>query len=163
MSREIVAFKGSFVTKTLSAIVITCGLAAIHTAPAAAQSASSLDCKDCVKSKHIKDGKINFDGPEGLAALETMKKLFRGCNMLNLPVGDAGKPFNAGEVVMHFWSTSAVGAIERSGDRHRILIDGRSVFDGREASLKGGGVGLFSWKMKDVRFDNLIVLPKVIR
>lgn len=44
----------------------------------------------------------------------TMKKLFRGCNMLNLPTGDAGKPFAAGEVAMHFWSTSAVGAIERS-------------------------------------------------
>lgn len=62
----------------------------------------------------VKDGKVNFDGPEGLAALETMKKLFRGCKMLNLSVGDAGKPFAAGEVAMHFWSTSAVGAIERS-------------------------------------------------
>ena len=62
----------------------------------------------------LSKGKFNFDGPEGLAALETMKKLFRGCNMLNLPTGDAGKPFAAGEVAMHFWSTSAVGAIERS-------------------------------------------------
>ena len=62
----------------------------------------------------LSNGKFNFDGPEGLAALETMKKLFRGCNMLNLPTGDAGKPFAAGEVAMHFWSTSAVGAIERS-------------------------------------------------
>ena len=62
----------------------------------------------------IKDGKVNFGGPEGLQALETMKKLFRGCKMLNLSVGDAGKPFAAGEVAMHFWSTSAVGAIERT-------------------------------------------------
>ncbi len=62
----------------------------------------------------LKDGKVNFDGPEGLLALETMKKLFRRCKMVNLPVTDAGKPFNAGEVVMHFWSTSAVGAIERA-------------------------------------------------
>ena len=62
----------------------------------------------------MKDGKVNFDGPEGLAALETMKKLFRGCKMLNLPTGDAGRPFVAGEVAMHFWSTSAVGAIERA-------------------------------------------------
>jgi multiple sugar transport system substrate-binding protein len=62
----------------------------------------------------IKDGKINFDGAAGLKALETMKKLFRECKMLNLPVGDAGKPFVAGEVAMHFWSTSAVGAIERA-------------------------------------------------
>jgi multiple sugar transport system substrate-binding protein len=62
----------------------------------------------------IKNGKVNFDGPAGLAALETMKKLFRGCNMLNLSTGDAGKPFAAGDVSMHFWSTSAVGAIEWS-------------------------------------------------
>ena len=62
----------------------------------------------------IKDGKVNFHGEAGLKALETMKKLFRECKMLNLPVGDAGKPFVAGEVAMHFWSTSAVGAIERA-------------------------------------------------
>ncbi|MYK32383.1 MAG: extracellular solute-binding protein, partial [Boseongicola sp. SB0670_bin_30] len=62
----------------------------------------------------LKDGKVNFDGEAGLAALETMRKIFRECNMLNLSVGDAGKPFAAGEVAMHFWSTSAVGAIERS-------------------------------------------------
>ena len=62
----------------------------------------------------MKEGKVNFDGEAGLAALETMQKIFKGCNMLNLSVGDAGKPFAAGEVAMHFWSTSAVGAIERS-------------------------------------------------
>lgn len=62
----------------------------------------------------IKDGKINFDGEAGLKALETMKTLFRECNMLNLPVGDAGKPFAAGKIAMHFWSTSAVGSIERA-------------------------------------------------
>lgn len=61
----------------------------------------------------IKDGKVNFDGPAGLAALETMKKLFRDCNMQNLAIGDAAKPFNAGKVAMFFWSTSAVGSVER--------------------------------------------------
>jgi len=49
----------------------------------------------------IKDGKVNFDGEAGLKSLETMKKLFRECKMLNLPIGDAGKPFAAGEVAMH--------------------------------------------------------------
>ena len=82
----------------------------------------------------IKDGKVNFDGPEGLAALETMKKLFRGCKMQNLAVGDAGKPFNAGKVAMHFWSTSAVGAIERSkGDF--VLKTG--LFPGMGSAPKG--------------------------
>jgi len=56
----------------------------------------------------LKNGKVNFDGPAGLNALKTMKKLFRGCRMQNL------KPFNAAKVAMFFWSTSAVGAIERA-------------------------------------------------
>ncbi len=62
----------------------------------------------------MKDGKVNFDGEAGLAALQTMQNIFKGCNMLNLSAGDAGKPFASGEVAMYFWSTSAVGAIERS-------------------------------------------------
>ena len=62
----------------------------------------------------LKDGKVNFDGDAGLAALEQMKKLFRECDMPNLSAGDAGVPFNSGEVSMYFWSTSAVGAIERA-------------------------------------------------
>ncbi|MDG2405460.1 MAG: ABC transporter substrate-binding protein [Paracoccaceae bacterium] len=62
----------------------------------------------------LKDGKVNFDGAAGLAALEQMKTLFRECDMPNLSAGDAGVPFNSGEVAMYFWSTSAVGAIERA-------------------------------------------------
>jgi len=62
----------------------------------------------------LKDGKVNFDGDAGLAALEQMKSLFRECDMPNLSAGDAGVPFNSGEVAMYFWSTSAVGAIERA-------------------------------------------------
>jgi multiple sugar transport system substrate-binding protein len=62
----------------------------------------------------LKDGKVNFGGEAGLAALEQMKSLFRECDMPNLSAGDAGVPFNSGEVAMYFWSTSAVGAIERA-------------------------------------------------
>ena len=62
----------------------------------------------------LKDGKVNFDGEAGLADLEQMKSLFRECDMPNLSAGDAGVPFNSGEVAMYFWSTSAVGAIERA-------------------------------------------------
>lgn len=82
----------------------------------------------------LSNGKFNFDGPEGLAALETMKKLFRGCNMLNLPTGDAGKPFAAGEVAMHFWSTSAVGAIERAKGDFELRT---SEFPGMGSPPKG--------------------------
>jgi multiple sugar transport system substrate-binding protein len=87
----------------------------------------------------IKDGKINFDGPEGLAALETMKKLFRGCNMLNLPVGDAGRPFVAGEVAMHFWSTSAVGAIERAKGDFELRTGEFPGMGGPPKGLPAGG------------------------
>jgi multiple sugar transport system substrate-binding protein len=69
----------------------------------------------------MKNGKVNFGGEAGLKALETMKKLFRKCKMLNLPTGDAGKPFVAGKVAMHFWSTSAVGAIERAKGSSWVL------------------------------------------
>jgi len=62
----------------------------------------------------LKNGKVNFDGRAGLNALKTMKKIFRGCRMQNLQAGDAAKPFNAAKVAMFFWSTSAVGAIERA-------------------------------------------------
>lgn len=82
----------------------------------------------------MKDGKVNFGGPEGLKALETMKKLFRGCKMLNLSPGDAGKPFAAGQVAMHFWSTSAVGAIERSKGDFELQT---GEFPGMGAAPKG--------------------------
>ena len=62
----------------------------------------------------LKDGKVNFGGEAGLAALEQMKSLFRECEMPNLSAGDSGVPFNSGEVAMYFWSTSAVGSIERA-------------------------------------------------
>ena len=87
----------------------------------------------------LKDGKVNFDGPEGLKALETMKKLFRGCKMLNLSVGDAGKPFAAGEVAMHFWSTSAVGAIERSKGDFELQTGEFPGMGGAPKGLPAGG------------------------
>ncbi len=87
----------------------------------------------------IKDGKVNFDGPEGLAALETMKKLFRGCDMQNLQVGDAGKPFNAGKVAMHFWSTSAVGAIERAKGDFELQTAEFPGMGGKPKGLPAGG------------------------
>lgn len=87
----------------------------------------------------IKDGKVNFDGEAGLKALETMKKLFRECKMLNLPVGDAGKPFVAGEVAMHFWSTSAVGAIERAKGDFVLQTNEYPGMGGAPKGLPAGG------------------------
>ena len=62
----------------------------------------------------IKDGKFNIDNEQGLTALTTMKDIFRGCDMKNLSWKDALSSFSAGEIGMMFWSTSALGAVERS-------------------------------------------------
>jgi multiple sugar transport system substrate-binding protein len=62
----------------------------------------------------VQDGKVRLDTPEALTALETMKKIFRGCEMKNLDWKDALASFSAGKIGMMFWSTSALGAVERS-------------------------------------------------
>ncbi len=62
----------------------------------------------------IKDGKVNFDKEAGLVALNTMKDLFRGCDMPNLDVKGMLDAVYAGQSAMFFWSTSAVGAVERN-------------------------------------------------
>ena len=62
----------------------------------------------------MKDGKFNLAGKAGLTALETMKSIFRECRMKNLEWKEALASFSAGEVAMLFWSTSALGAVERS-------------------------------------------------
>lgn len=51
---------------------------------------------------------------EGLKSLETMKSLFRGCDMQNIEWKAALASFSAGEIGMMFWSTSALGAVERA-------------------------------------------------
>jgi len=62
----------------------------------------------------VKNGQVNFNNEQGLTALETMKKIFRGCDMQNLSWKDALASFSAGEIGMMFWSTSALGAVERA-------------------------------------------------
>jgi multiple sugar transport system substrate-binding protein len=62
----------------------------------------------------IKDGKINLGSPAGLKALETMKAIFQGCKMKNLKWKAALKSFSSGKIAMMYWSTSALGAVERA-------------------------------------------------
>ena len=57
---------------------------------------------------------FTLDSAEGLTALETMKDIFRGCEMQNLEWKAALASFSAGEIGMMYWSTSAVGAVERA-------------------------------------------------
>ena len=62
----------------------------------------------------IKDAKFNMDGEAGLTALSTMNRLFRECEMKNLEWKEALASFSSGDIGMMFWSTSALGAVERS-------------------------------------------------
>lgn len=62
----------------------------------------------------VEGADFTLDSDEGLTALSTMKSLFRGCEMQNLEWKAALASFSAGEIGMMFWSTSAVGAVERA-------------------------------------------------
>ncbi|HHC30131.1 MAG TPA: extracellular solute-binding protein, partial [Rhodobacterales bacterium] len=57
---------------------------------------------------------FQIDTPEGLKSLETMHKLFRACDMPNYDVKTAINSFAASDVAMFYWSTSAVGTVERT-------------------------------------------------
>jgi multiple sugar transport system substrate-binding protein len=63
----------------------------------------------------VQDGKVRLDTPEGTDCSQHYEEdLFRGCEMKNLDWKDALASFSAGEIGMMFWSTSALGAVERS-------------------------------------------------
>ena len=87
----------------------------------------------------LKDGKVNFDGEAGLVALETMHSLFRECNMLNLNASDAGTPFATGSVAMYYWSTSAVGAVERTKGDFEMVTNEFPGIGGPPLGLPAGG------------------------
>ena len=79
---------------------------------------------------------FRLDTPEGLTALETMDAIFDGCEMQNYEWKDALSAFSAGDIGMMFWSTSAVGAVERSMEGFTLVT---SEFPGLTA---GGPQGL---------------------
>jgi multiple sugar transport system substrate-binding protein len=62
----------------------------------------------------VENGNVTLDSPEALAALEQMQEIFTKCEMQNLEWKAALASFSAGEIGMMFWSTSALGAVERS-------------------------------------------------
>ena len=88
----------------------------------------------------VKDGKINLGGPAGLKALEQMKAIFDGCKMKNLQWKAALKSFSAGEIAMMYWSTSALGAVERSmGNNFELKTNEFPGFDKGPLGLPAGG------------------------
>lgn len=83
---------------------------------------------------------FTLDEPEGLTALNTMHDIFRGCEMQNLEWKAALASFAAGEVGMMFWSTSAVGAVERSmGDFTLVTNEFPGLKDTGPMGLPAGG------------------------
>ena len=67
------------------------------------------------QDKAIVDGNtINLDSKEATLALETMNRIFRECEMQNLSWKEALASFAAGEIGMMYWSTSALGTVERT-------------------------------------------------
>ncbi|WP_193187006.1 ABC transporter substrate-binding protein [Nisaea sediminum] len=87
----------------------------------------------------VKGNKVNFDGEAGLTALETMKKIFRGCEMQNLSWKDALASFSAGEIGMMFWSTSALGAVERAKGDFELKTNEFPGINGKPQGLPAGG------------------------
>jgi multiple sugar transport system substrate-binding protein len=83
---------------------------------------------------------FNLDSPEGLKSLETMKALFDGCDMQNIEWKAALSSFSAGEIGMMFWSTSAVGAVERSmGDFTLVTHEFPGIVASGPMGLPAGG------------------------
>lgn len=87
----------------------------------------------------VKGNKVNFDGKAGLVALETMRDIFRGCEMQNLSWKDALASFSAGEIGMMFWSTSALGAVERAKGDFVLKTNEFPGINGAPKGLPAGG------------------------
>ncbi len=62
----------------------------------------------------VEDAQVTLGSPEALAALEQVHAIVTKCDMQNLEWKAALASFSAGEIGMMFWSTSALGAVERS-------------------------------------------------
>ncbi len=87
----------------------------------------------------IENGALNIDNEQGLVALNTMKDIFRGCEMRNLKWKEALASFSAGEIGMMFWSTSALGAVERAKGDFELKTNEFPGIGGKPMGLPAGG------------------------
>lgn len=87
----------------------------------------------------VEGNKVNLDTPEAKVAFETMNKLFRGCEMKNLSWKEALASFSAGKIGMMFWSTSAVGAVERAKGDFEMKTAAFPGIGGKPMGLPAGG------------------------
>ncbi|MGZ2257197.1 extracellular solute-binding protein [Roseobacter sp. A03A-229] len=83
---------------------------------------------------------FQLDTDEGLTALNTMKDIFSGCDMQNLEWKAALASFSAGDIGMMYWSTSAVGAVERAmGDFTLVTHEYPGIAASGPMGLPAGG------------------------
>ena len=87
----------------------------------------------------VEDGRVTMDSPEALIALEQMQEIFTECEMQNLEWKAALASFSAGEIGMMFWSTSALGAVERSQGDFELVTGPFPGLDGAPMGLPAGG------------------------
>ncbi|WP_339762054.1 ABC transporter substrate-binding protein [uncultured Hoeflea sp.] len=89
----------------------------------------------------LKGEDMNFNTPAGLKVLTTIKALVDECGMENYSTTDGQAAFSSGEMGMFFWSTSAVGAVERDkGDKFDLKTAPFPGIDGHAPiKLPAGG------------------------
>ncbi|MGF1553604.1 MAG: extracellular solute-binding protein [Paracoccaceae bacterium] len=86
---------------------------------------------------------FRIDTDAGLTSLETMKSIFDGCEMQNLEWKAALASFSAGEVAMMFWSTSALGAVERAkGDFELVTAEFPGIGSAPQGLPAGGNAAM---------------------
>lgn len=87
----------------------------------------------------VEDGRVTMDSPEALVALEQMQEIFTECEMQNLEWKAALSSFSAGDIGMMFWSTSALGAVERSQGDFELVTGPFPGLDNAPLGLPAGG------------------------
>ena len=87
----------------------------------------------------VENGNVTMDSPEALVALEQMQEIFTECEMQNLEWKAALASFSAGEIGMMFWSTSALGAVERSQGDFELVTGPFPGLEGAPMGLPAGG------------------------
>ena len=87
----------------------------------------------------VDNGNVTLDSPEALVALEQMQDIFTECEMQNLEWKAALASFSAGEIGMMFWSTSALGAVERSQGDFELVTGPFPGINGKPMGLPAGG------------------------
>jgi multiple sugar transport system substrate-binding protein len=100
----------------------------------------------------VENGHVTLDSPEALAALEQMQEIFTKCDMQNLEWKSALSSFSAGEIGMMFWSTSALGAVERSqGDFELVTGPFPGMGETPKGLPAGGNAALLTSTSDDPR------------